>query len=62
MEFKDWYLEFLKEDKTGLSDRELLFIAFEAGCLHKKQKIQTALAETSNWNCKEVLTKLLEDK
>ena len=27
-----------------------------------KQKIQTALAETSNWNCKEVLTKLLEDK
>ena len=27
-----------------------------------KQKIQTALAETSNWNCKEVLTKLLEEK
>ena len=27
-----------------------------------KQKIQTALAETSNWNCKEVLTKLLEDQ
>ena len=32
-----------------------------------EQKIQTALAETSNlydalfWNCKEVLTKLLED-
>ena len=27
-----------------------------------KQKIQTALDKTSNWNCKEVLTKLLEDK
>jgi len=27
-----------------------------------KQKIQDALAETSNWNCKEVLTKLLEDQ
>ena len=27
-----------------------------------KQKIQTALAETSNWNCKEVLTKLLGEK
>ena len=26
-----------------------------------KQKIQTALDKTSNWNCKEVLTKLLED-
>ena len=26
------------------------------------QKIQTALSKTSNWNCKEVLTKLLEDK
>ena len=26
------------------------------------QKIQTALDKTSNWNCKEVLTKLLEDK
>ena len=25
------------------------------------QKIQTALDKTSNWNCKEVLTKLLED-
>lgn len=29
--FNDWYKEFLKEDKTGLSDRELLFIAFTAG-------------------------------
>ena len=27
-----------------------------------RQKIQTALDKTSNWNCKEVLTKLLEDK
>ena len=27
-----------------------------------KQKIQKAKDETSNWNCKEVLTKLLEDK
>ena len=27
-----------------------------------KQKIQTALDKTSNWNCKEVLTKLLEEK
>ena len=27
-----------------------------------KQKIQDALDKTSNWNCKEVLTKLLEDK
>ena len=26
------------------------------------QKIQTAKDKTSNWNCKEVLTKLLEDK
>ena len=26
------------------------------------QKIQTALDKTSNWNCKEVLTKLLEEK
>ena len=25
-------------------------------------KIHTAKDETSNWNCKEVLTKLLEDK
>jgi len=31
MKFNDWYKEFLKEDKTGLSDRELLFIAFTAG-------------------------------
>jgi len=27
-----------------------------------KQKIQDALDKTGNWNCKEVLTKLLEDK
>ena len=27
-----------------------------------EQKIQTALDKTSNWNCKEVLTKLLEEK
>ena len=27
-----------------------------------KHKIQTALDNTSNWNCKEVLAKLLEDK
>ena len=26
-----------------------------------RPKIQTALDKTSNWNCKEVLTKLLED-
>ena len=26
------------------------------------QKIQTAKDKTSNWNCKEVLTKLLEEK
>ena len=26
------------------------------------QKIQDALDKTSNWNCKDVLTKLLEDK
>ena len=26
------------------------------------QKIQKAKDETSNWNCKEVLTKLLEEK
>ena len=31
MKFNDWYKEFLEEDKTGLSDRELLFIAFTAG-------------------------------
>ena len=31
MKFNEWYLEFLTEDKTGLSDRELLFMAFTAG-------------------------------
>ena len=31
MKFEDWYESFLEEDKAGISDRGLLFIAFIAG-------------------------------
>ena len=31
MKFEDWYESFLEEDKAGISDRGLLFIAYTAG-------------------------------
>ena len=55
-------LTFINEPKWVNDYAMMLLLGYYYGELKEwKQKIQTALAETSNWNCKEVLTKLLED-
>ena len=62
-------IEWLDENgygNTELWSRQGVYeVAIRLQHAHDKewtQKIQTALDKTSNWNCKEVLTKLLEDK
>ena len=49
-------------EETGLFDLQSFNHALTEHDKEWKQKIQTTLDKTSNWNCKEVLTKLLEDK
>ena len=59
----DYYNEY-KEDIGGydLMDGWNFNKAITARDKEWTLKIQTALSKTSNWDCKEVLTKLLEDK
>ena len=56
--------EYFDEYLLGIADIRIIDLdrVLDERDTEWKQKIQTALDKTSNWNCKEVLTKLLEDK
>ena len=61
--FEKWMEEEFDEPEWDEGwNRTQMELSYEAGRDEMQHKIQEALSKTSNFNCKEVLTKLLEDK